>query len=149
MPGRPHVACCISDSPSGRAALAQAVAIRDARDGRLSLLHAGPYPLARDPAGDGTSFRREDLNADARDWLEARASEIPGAEPVLVTAPLGPAVCDWALAAGADLIVIGAGSGRMPGLLPGAPVHHLLLNAPCSVLVVRPPVGGTEPGRDP
>lgn len=139
MAGRPHVACCISDSPSGRAALAQALTVHEARGGRLSLLHAGPYPLARETVGGETSFRREDLNADAAAWLARQAAEVPGAEAVLLDGPLGPAVCDWALEAEADLIVIGSGSGRMPGLLPGAPVHHLLLNAPCSVLVVRPP----------
>jgi nucleotide-binding universal stress UspA family protein len=147
MAAHPHVACCISESPSGRAALEQALTVHEARGGRLSLLHAGPYLLARETDGGEGAFRREDLYADARAWLERRAAEVPGAEAVLLAGPLGPAVCDWALDAGADLIVIGSGSGRMPGLLPGAPVHHLLLNAPCSVLVVRPPGDHASPLR--
>jgi nucleotide-binding universal stress UspA family protein len=138
--GHPHIACCVSDSPSGRASLDEAVALRDETGGRLSLLHAGPYPLAEQTIGGRTSFRREDLNAPARDWLRRRAAGIPGAEPVSLTGSLGPAACEWARRAGADLIVIGAGSGRMAGLLPGGAVHHLLERAPCSILVVRPRV---------
>jgi nucleotide-binding universal stress UspA family protein len=136
--GHPHVACCVSDSPSGRAALREALALRDEKGGRLSLLHAGPYPLAVQTIDGRTSYRREDLNAAAREWLRRRAAGIPGAEPVFLTGSLGPATCEWARRAGADLIVIGGGSGRMTGLRAGSAVHHLLERAPCSVLVVRP-----------
>jgi nucleotide-binding universal stress UspA family protein len=50
---------------------------------------------------------------------------------------MGPLI-GYARDAGVDLIVVGAGSGRTPGLMPGEFVHHLLEHAPCSVLVVRP-----------
>ena len=47
-----------------------------------------------------------------------------------------------------DLIVVGAGSGHTPGLIPGEFVHHLLEHAPCSVLVVRPVRHGRGTGAE-
>lgn len=133
-----HIACCIDGSPAGAAALESALALWREAGGRLSLVHAGPYPLVIEEIDGETVFRREDLNASARDWLRRRARDIPGAEPVFVQGVRGPATCAWAEGAGADLIVVGAGSGRSPGLAPGGFVHHLLERAPCPVLVVRP-----------
>jgi nucleotide-binding universal stress UspA family protein len=138
--GYAHIACCIDGSPCGGAALDSAVALWRASGGRLSLVHVGPYPLALGPPG-GAPFRREDLNADAREWLRRRAGEIPRAEPVFLQGVRGPATCAWAEGADVDLIVVGAGSGRMRGLMPGPFVHELLEHAPCSVLVVRPGAG--------
>ena len=106
--------------------------------GRLSLVHVGPYPLTLERTGGPPALHREDLNAGAREWLRRRASEIAGAEPVFLQGVRGPVTCEWAENAGVDLIVVGAGSGRTPGLVPGEFVHHLLEHAPCGVLVVRP-----------
>lgn len=141
-----HVACCIDASRSGGAALEEARGLSDAVGGRLSLVHAGPYTLTFEEVDGRRVPVREDLNAGARDWLRRRAGEIPGAEPVFLQGERGPAACAWAEEAGADLIVVGAGSGRLPGLVPGGFVHHLLEHAPCPVLVVRPRVrGGAAP----
>lgn len=133
-----HIGCCIDGSPCGAAALDSAVALWRASGGRLSLVHVGPYPLALEQTDGTTLSRREGLNASARDWLRRRASEIPGADPVFLQGVRGPATCAWAEGTDVDLIVVGAGSGRIPGLMPGEYVHHLLEHAPCSVLVVRP-----------
>lgn len=156
MPGAfRHIACCIDASRAGTAALDEARRLTAAVAGRLSLVHAGPYTLTFEDVGGRQVPVREDLNASARDWLRRRASEIPGAEPVFLQGERGPATCVWAEDAGADLIVVGAGSGRLPGLVPGGFVHHLLEHAPCPVLVVRPrvragaapsPAGGAAAG---
>jgi nucleotide-binding universal stress UspA family protein len=105
----------------------------------------GPYPVAHKRVDHGTAFHRDDLNAHARDWLNRRASEIPGTGAVFLHGVRGPATCAWAEGTDVDLIVVGAGSGRTPGLIPGEFVHHLLEHAPCSLLVVRPErVSGAE-----
>ena len=103
----------------------------------------GPYPLTVERTGGAPALHREDLNAGAREWLRRCASEIPGAESVFLQGARGPVTCEWAEKAGADLIVVGTGSGRAPGLVPGEFVHHLLEHAPCGVLVVRPVKGGS------
>lgn len=141
MPGAfRHIACCIDASRAGGAALEEARWLAGAVDGRLSLVHVGPYTLAFEVVGGRRVPVREDLNAGAHDWLLRRAAEVPGAEPVFLQGERGPVTCAWAADAGADLIVVGAGSGRVPGLMPGGFVHHLLEYAPCPVLVVRPRV---------
>jgi nucleotide-binding universal stress UspA family protein len=138
-----HIGCCIDGSPSSATALGRAVELWRASGGRLSLVHVGPYPLARESIAGTTVFHREGLNASAREWLRRRAGDVPGADPVFLQGLRGPATCAWAEGAGVDLIVVGAGSGRTPGLVPGEFVHHLLEHAPCGVLVVRP-VRGTS-----
>ncbi len=115
------------------------MALWRASGGRLSLVHVGPYPLAHETTRGATAFRRESLNARARAWLDRCAGETPGSHPVFLQGPRGPATCAWAEGAGVDLLVVGAGSGRTPGLAPGEFVHHLVEHAPCGVLVVRPP----------
>ncbi len=138
-----HIACCIDPEGSAPAALETALALRRGVPGRLSLVHGAPYSVVVEQVHDAPVFRRDDPEASARDWLRRRAAEFPGAEPVFVRGMRGPATCEWAAGADVNLIVVGAGSGRLPGLAPGGFVHHLVENAPCPVLVVR---GATGPG---
>lgn len=140
-----HIACCIDASRSGTAALEAARDLWGVTGGRLSLVHAGPYPLTFEDVYGRRVPRRADLNAGAREWLRRRAGDIPGAEPVFLQGERGPATSAWAAEAGVDMIVIGAGSGRLPGIVPGGFVHHLLEHAPCPVMVIRPPVHGGAP----
>ena len=119
-----HIACCVDGSPSGTVALETSLALWGEAGGRLSLLHNGPSWRDRDPA---------EL---ADEWLRRRGAEMPGAEPVFLTGEHGAAVCDWAQEAHPDVIVVGARSGRLPGLVAGGFVHDLLERAPCTVLVV-------------
>lgn len=132
-----HIACCIDDSPASEDALAQTVALRDATGARLTLVHAGPYPLLVEEVEGATVVRREDLNAASREWLVRRGQEVPEAETAFVEGLPAPAVCDWAAGAGVDLLVTGAGRGRLQGLLLGSFSRHLVNHAPCPVLVVR------------
>ena len=138
-PSYAHIGCCIDDSPAGARALDTAVGLWRASQGTLSLVHVGPFPLEVETIDCVSVFRRTDLNARARAWLRRRARDVPQAVPVFLQGVRGPAVCAWAEGAGADLLVVGSGSGRMAGMRPGGFVHHLVGHAPCPVLVVRPP----------
>jgi nucleotide-binding universal stress UspA family protein len=136
-PPFPHIACCIDDSRASEEALARALALRDATGADLTLVHAGPFPLLVDEVDGVQVVRREDLNADARAWLERRGREVPGAATAFLEGLAGPAICEWAGENDVDLLVTGAGHGRLEGLLLGSVSRHVVDHAPCPVLVVR------------
>ena len=117
-----HIACCVDGSPSGTVAL------------ETSLAEARPAVQQAQPTS-GLAPERDPAEL-ADEWLRRRGAEMPGAEPVFLTGEHGPAVCDWAQEAHPDVIVVGARSGRLPGLVAGGFVHDLLERAPCTVLVV-------------
>jgi nucleotide-binding universal stress UspA family protein len=119
-----HVACWVDGTASGAAALAMAIDLWREADGRLSLLHATGPGETRDPGR-----LRED-------WLRGRGARLPGAEPVFLDDERGDAVCDWARREEPDVIVVGTGAGRPPGLPAGTLADDLLERAPCAVLVV-------------
>lgn len=132
-----HIACCVDDSPAAEDALAQAIELWRAAGGRLSLVHAAPHPLLVEEVDGELVALPEDINAEARRWLHARADGVPGAEPVFVEGQAGPEVCRWAGEAGVDLLVTGAGVGRLEGLLLGSFSRYVVGHASCPVLVVR------------
>lgn len=140
-----HIACCIDDSPASEEALEHARDLATATGARLTLVHAGPFPLLVDEVDGRTVVRREDLNAASRAWLERRVRDVPDAAAAFVQGVPGQAVCDWAAEAEVDLLVTGAYNGRVRGLLLGSFSRHLVDHAPCPVLVVRrPPPGGAR-----
>lgn len=132
-----HIACCIDDSVASEEALERALALRDATGARLTLVHAGPFPLLVEDVEGTTVVRREDLNASARAWLARRGEEVPDVETAFLEGLAGPAACEWAARAGVDLLVTGAGHGRLQGLLLGSFSRHVVNHSPCPVLVVR------------
>ena len=132
-----HIACCIDDSPAAADALAQALDLWRASDGRLSLVRAAPHPLLVEEVDGELVALPADINAAARRSLDARARAIPGAEPVFLEGLAGPEVCRWAGEAAVDLLVTGAGRRRLEGLLLGSFSRYVVGNAPCPVLVVR------------
>lgn len=142
-----HIACCIDGSAAAEDALAQAVELWRAAGGRLSLVRAAPHPLLVEEVDGELVALPEDINAEARGWLHARAREVPGAEPVLVEGLAGPEVCRWADGAGVDLLVTGAGIGRLEGLLLGSFSRYVVGHASCPVLVVRRVASGGGPAR--
>lgn len=134
------IGCCIDHSPA--AVLAAAEGVRLARampDAALHLvhvvqapptLHAGPYTYV-EPASV--------VHADEVRWLERRAQEVEGATPVLLEGDPAEAVCAWADEAGADLLIVARHRGRVARALHGTFAGRVAENAPCPVLVLRPP----------
>ena len=132
------IACCIDDTTAAEEGLLHAQSLVEVTGGQLSLVHVGPYPLLTEEIEGETVVRREDLNAAARAWITRRAAGVPGAEAVFLEGFAGPAVVEWASEAGVDVLVTAAHRGRLTGLLLGSFANHLVNNAPCPVLVVRP-----------
>jgi hypothetical protein len=83
-PAYAHIGCCIDDSAGGARALEAAIGLWRASQGRLSLVHVGPFPLEIETIDSVKVFRRTDLNAGARRWLRRRARDVPQAEPVFL-----------------------------------------------------------------
>jgi nucleotide-binding universal stress UspA family protein len=135
-----HIACCIDDSGASRQALAQASALRDLGPGRLSIVHVTSFPLLTqsDPE-HGSVVDPADIEAEARRWLERQATQVPGAEAVLLHGSPPAAVCEWAREARPDLIVAGAYHGWAERTLVGSFAAFVARFAPCPVLPVREP----------
>lgn len=134
------IGCCIDHSPAGRAVAAEGVRLRDAMEGaRLHLvhvvepppvLHAGPYTYTEPGAV---------VRSDEDHWLHARAAKTPGATGVLLEGDPADAVCEWAARAGADLLIVARHRGAMARALHGSFAGRVAEQAPCPVLVLRPP----------
>jgi nucleotide-binding universal stress UspA family protein len=139
-PGAPyhHIACCVEPSPMAERVLAEALRLRALGPGRLTLLHAAPSPSL---AGGYYRDRDETLPIEDREWLETVGGPIPDAERVLLAGPAAEEVVRWAAEAGVDLIVAGAHRGRVERAILGSVATYLAYNAPCTVLLVRPPAG--------
>jgi nucleotide-binding universal stress UspA family protein len=87
-----------------------------------------------------------------RAWNEARkeaeaalqhtVAVLPEGAPVETATPLGspgPALVDLAREIAADVVVVGSrGQGALKRLLLGSVSNHVIHNAPCAVVVVRP-----------
>jgi nucleotide-binding universal stress UspA family protein len=72
-------------------------------------------------------------------WLEEEAASAPDAELALLGPGHAPsAVCEWARAAGVDLLVAGANRTFLERVLLGSFAGYLARHAPCPVLLVRP-----------
>lgn len=139
-----HIGCVI-EGPGHAAALSSAVALWRSSGGELSIARVAP---AAPPAGGvdlDDALRRDDPNGPMRALLRDAARQVPGAVPVLIQGPAGPATCAWAEGTGVDLIVLG--SGARAGDAVDDLAEYLLVHAPCPVLVVRPP--GPAAGRRP
>jgi len=120
------------------------LAVARAAGARVQLLHAvaGGPQLPGPETGLGADFT-EVLVSECKERLQAQlarlgvsAAELAGAE-VLAGEP-HRVLIDAALAAGADLIVVGAtGSGPLAAELLGSTADRVLRKAACPVLVVR------------
>jgi nucleotide-binding universal stress UspA family protein len=80
--------------------------------------------------------------AEARHSLEAAAARVDpelAPSPWVTSGPAGEAIVSVAKEIGADVIVTGSrGRGRVSRALLGSVSSHLVHEAPCDVLVVRP-----------
>ncbi|MEV4002547.1 universal stress protein [Actinomadura sp. NPDC049753] len=122
----------------------RAAAVRDAR---LRVVHAWPFPAARDEHGEGLDLRRLEERARWR-VIEAHAplrKSFPGVEVVEDIVQDNPAAALVAASRDVDLVI--AGSHPREGLTvprSRAVTHGLLHHAHCPVAVV-PTVGASAP----
>jgi nucleotide-binding universal stress UspA family protein len=143
---------CMPD-PMARRALADAIELARACNGRLTLLAIAPQPAAWAFSGYDVPVDVDRLaqgverNYDA--MLDAAVSTVPQDVPVtriLRRGTPGPAIVEAANAGEHDLVVMGCrGRGELRSLLLGSVSHHVLHGSRVPVLVVGAP--DAERGR--
>lgn len=134
-----HIGCCLDDSAASRRALAEARRLRELGQGRLSLVHVVQFPLPFS-IGFGASPTPNDLADAARGWLDPIGEEVPEAETVLLQGYPAAETCTWAENHAVDLLICAAHRNLPQRLTLGSFAHFLVNHAPCSVLVLRPPL---------
>lgn len=136
-----HIAVCLDDSDASLGALGEARRLRALGEGRLSLVHVAQFPLPYAIGFGAPQPDPADIVHAAGVWLEGVAADVPEGEAVLLEGHPASAVCDWARTHAADLLVCAAHHGLAHRLALGSFAHALVNNAPCAVLVLRPPSG--------
>jgi nucleotide-binding universal stress UspA family protein len=126
-------------SEAGDRAMAFAKDLATEQKSRLLVVHVDELVPGRGGA-EHSVVLEPGLKAKIRDQVSAFQSEGLDAQfevdQVVVSGP-AHAIADAAVAARADLIVVGSvGRGPLKGLLLGSVAHRLLQIAPCPVLVV-------------
>lgn len=134
-----HIACCIDDSPASERALAEARRLRALGQGRLSLVHVVQFPLPYAVGFGAPQPDPTDLIDGARRWLDGIARDVDEGEAVLLEGQPASEVCAWAAGNAVDLLICAAHHGLAHRLALGSFAHNLVGNAPCPVLVLRPP----------
>jgi nucleotide-binding universal stress UspA family protein len=139
-----RVVCFVDGSPDGLEALRQAAVLRPP-DGEL----VGVVPLDLGVAAEAgfeathAAAQLEEEAEQARDDAGAALEGIPSAEVEIVSGRPAAALRAVAEHRRADLLAIGRhGSSRRRGLIVGSLVTEMIHEAPCPVLVTRPPAGG-------
>jgi nucleotide-binding universal stress UspA family protein len=139
-----HIACCVDDPHEGGVAVAATARLADAREARVSVVHAVAPPggLPRRLIARLLPMPSARRRA-ALERLRRHAAGLPGAERVLLVGPPGPIVCEWAARSLVELLVVGPRTGGRAGL--GGFASHLVGAAPCPVMLARRP-NGAEAG---
>jgi nucleotide-binding universal stress UspA family protein len=133
-----HIAVCVDDSAASRQALHEALRLRSMGPGRLSILHAAPWPLLYTGGMGGWVPDPDDIFSDAKEWLDKLVAETGEGVPVLLTGYPPVVAVEWAEEAAPDLLVAAAHRGRVQRLLLGSFSSYLAHHAPCAVLLIRP-----------
>jgi len=127
------------DDPEGSDAVLRAARDVAARMGAglLALTAVPEVPTAYGgPPAVEAMQRAEELSGIAAERLGALGAR--SVTPVGALGDPGPAICEAADRAGAELIVMGSrGHGRLVGAVLGSAAQHVTAHAPCPVLVVR------------
>jgi len=133
------ILCATDFSPSSEAAVHYATALAAEADASLYVAHVLDRPGAEDPRGRAVDFGtaalaqlRRAVPPEAREWFRVRevVSRGPAAEQIV------------SLAARYDvgLVVMGVhGRGMLDLMAFGSVTHHVVRDASCPVLTVRPP----------
>jgi len=135
-----HIACCIDGSEASTRALAESRRLRALGPGRLSLVHVAQFPLPYTAGFGAPQPNPADLIDGARRWLASVADDVDEGEGVLLEGHPSSQVCAWAAEHAVDLLVCAGHHGLAHRLALGSFAHSLVNNAPCPVLVLRPPV---------
>lgn len=144
-----RLACLLADVGGDEAALAEAVAWRDAAGARLTVLACLPTPrYVAWPDGGVWWDDLLGLEETMRAWLAERTAGLSVDQHVVLPDPLGPSACDWARREGLGLLIVARSTSRVDRLLHGDTAAYLIRHAPCPVLVVAGATGQASGRRD-
>jgi len=144
----------IDGSPHADRALADAIELARASDGRLTLMAVAPEPTMWAFSGYAAPVEVDRLSEQVEREYQARLDAAAGRVPaglevakILRRGPAGPVIADQANSGDHDLVVMGSrGLGELRSLLLGSVSHHVLQASHVPVLVVHAdrPGGETE-----
>jgi nucleotide-binding universal stress UspA family protein len=139
------IACFIEESAASDLALEEALALRAQSPGELHVVHVAtrPYPLFVGMYGSTPPM--DDYVAHAGEWLARRVADVPGAEPRLLDGWPPRAACHYVREEGIDLLVAAAHRGLVERTMLGGFAAYVAYHAPCSVLLVHPPLVAEDP----
>jgi nucleotide-binding universal stress UspA family protein len=143
------IACFIEESHASDLALQEALALRAQSPGELHVVHVAtrPFPLFVGMYGS-TPPMLEDYVMRADHWLTDRVADIPGATPRLLDGWPPRAACRYVEKEGIDLLVAAAHRGLVERAMLGGFAAYVAYHAPCSVLLVHPPIVAEEAAED-
>jgi len=142
------IACFIEESHASDLALQEALALRSLAPGELHVVHVAtrPYPLF---VGMYGSIPPVEQYADAAgDWLRDRVEDVPGAMPRLLEGWAPRAACQYVAREDIDLLEAAAHRGLVERAMLGGFAAYVAYHAPCSVLLVHPPIATDAPGQE-
>ncbi len=145
-----RVACAIDGSPEALEAARQALQLAPEEAAVVLLSAPAAHLLDSVGAASAVAPPLPDHRSEARERLDQAVSTLGQAarlETRLLDGPVIPAVLEALTQEGATLVALGShGRRRATGILVGSVATALLHDAPCSVLLSRPPA---EPERFP
>jgi nucleotide-binding universal stress UspA family protein len=139
-----RIACFIDDDPASDLAVAEAVALRALSPGELYLVHVAARPLPLFVGMYGSMPPPGDYSVEAEAWLRERARQVPEATAWLLQGWPPRAACEFVIEHGIDLLVAAAHRGVVERAMLGGFAAYVAYHAPCSVLLVHPPVPAPE-----
>jgi nucleotide-binding universal stress UspA family protein len=139
-----RIVCGLDGTPASLEAARQAERLL-MPDGTLELVAVAEVNTAVH-AGWAMSHVLEQLNSTARGALHVAIDEVHSASTKLLAGNVVPCLLDELEQTNATLVAVGPhGHSRATGMLLGGVAAELLHNAPCSVLLARPPRFGAFP----
>jgi nucleotide-binding universal stress UspA family protein len=139
---RPYtrIACCVDNDGMAETVLREGIRLADGDLGALSVVHVVAPPQALIASSYAYVAPVMEDPGDAKAWLEDVIREIPEATRVLLDGFPAKKVCAWARSSGVEIIVAAARRSLVERVMLGGFASHIAYHAPCSVLLVHPPV---------